>query len=200
MTPPGPAPAHDPRLYEHIRVMVSIILGLGVARLLGGLVQFVQHPGRRKAWWVHLGWCAWTLLSTLAFWWWEFRLSQAPQWNFAAYLTVLACAASYFVLAALILPDDVGEYAGFEDYFISRRGWIFGAIALVFVLDLLDTALKGAGRFQALGPEYLVRFGIYLLLCLVGWRIANRRVQAGLMLFALAYQALYLVRFYEVLS
>jgi hypothetical protein len=200
MTPPSPAQAADTRLYEHIRVMVSIILGLGVTRLLSGVAKFAQHPGRLRAWWVHLGWCGWTLLSATAFWWWEFRLAYVPHWSFEAYLIVLAYAASYFALAALLLPEDVGEYAGFEDYFISRRGWIFGVIATVFVLDLLDTALKGPTRFLALGPEYIVRFVLYLVLCVVGWRSRSRRVQAGLVIFALVYQAAYIARFCGVLD
>jgi hypothetical protein len=180
--------------------MVSLILSLAVARLLSGLVRFAQHPGRLRAWWVHLGWCAWTLLSVMAFWWWEFRLAAVPQWSFGSYMIVLAYAAAWFVLAALLLPDDVGEYAGFEDYFISRRGWIFGAIAVVFVLDLMDTGIKGHARFLALGPEYLVRFVLYLFLCILGWRAGSRRVQAGVMLFALLYQASFIARFYGVLD
>ena len=200
MISPPTAQAADPRLYEHVRVMVSIILGLGVARLLGGLVRFAQHPGRLRAWWVHLGWCAWTLLSVMAFWWWEFRLAAVPQWSFGSYLIVLAYAAAWFVLAALLLPEDVGDYAGFEDYFILRRGWIFGAIAAVFVLDLADTALKGAARFHALGPEYLLRFAAYMVLCLIGWRSRSRPVQTGLMLFAVIYQVSFIARFYGVLD
>ncbi|WP_158916225.1 hypothetical protein [Caulobacter sp. S45] len=200
MTTPIPAPAADAALYAHIRVMVSIILGLAVARLLSGLARFAQHPGRLRAWWVHLGWCGWTLLSTTAFWWWEFRLAYVPQWSFGAYLIVLAYAAAYFALAAMLLPDDIGEYAGFEDYFLSRRRWIFAVIAVVFVLDLLDTGLKGAARFQALGPEYVVRFGLYMVLCAVGSFSRDRRVQAGLMVLALGYQAIYIARFYGTLA
>ena len=35
-------------VYLHIRVLFSMILGLGVARLLGGVAPIVQHEGRQS--------------------------------------------------------------------------------------------------------------------------------------------------------
>ena len=40
--------------YLHIRVLFSMILGLGVARLLGGVAPIVQHPKEYRVYWVHL--------------------------------------------------------------------------------------------------------------------------------------------------
>ena len=139
-------------LYLHIRVIVSIILGLSVTRLLNGIAGFVQHPTRQKAWWVHLAWVAWTLLSVVGFWWWEFRLAQVQVWTFGSYLFVLLYASSYFLLSSVLFPTDIAEYAGFRDYFMSRRRWVFGLTALTFVLDVIDTRLKGATYFASLGP------------------------------------------------
>lgn len=41
-------------LYLHVRVRFTIILGLGVSRLLGGVAKLVQHPKEYKVYWVHL--------------------------------------------------------------------------------------------------------------------------------------------------
>jgi len=43
-------------------------------RLLTGTAQFVQHPQRRRVYWVHLGWVLFMLVSLSHFWWWEFWL------------------------------------------------------------------------------------------------------------------------------
>jgi hypothetical protein len=37
-------------LYLHVRVLISIILGLTITRLLNGLAGFVQHPTRERVW------------------------------------------------------------------------------------------------------------------------------------------------------
>src|SRR5258708_7224844 len=76
----------DVDLYLHVRVLISMILGLSVARLIGGVAGFIQHPGRDRVWPVHLGWVAWALLNVVTLWWWEFRLSLVAHWTFALYL------------------------------------------------------------------------------------------------------------------
>lgn len=42
--------------FNHIKTVISIILGLSIGCLLNGTVKFVQHPGRTKPYWVHLLW------------------------------------------------------------------------------------------------------------------------------------------------
>ena len=50
-------------VYLHIRVLFSMILGLGVARLLGGVAPIVQHPKEYKGYWVHLLWALFLLFT-----------------------------------------------------------------------------------------------------------------------------------------
>jgi hypothetical protein len=41
-------------MYLHVRVLFSIILGLGISRLLSEVARIVQHPKEYKVYWVHL--------------------------------------------------------------------------------------------------------------------------------------------------
>ena len=41
-------------LYLHIRVLISIILGLSVTRLLGGVAQFMRRSDHHRLSWIHL--------------------------------------------------------------------------------------------------------------------------------------------------
>ena len=63
----------DIDLYLHVRVLISMILGLSVTRLVGGVASLI-HPTPHRVSFIHLGWVAWVLLNVLGFWWWEFRL------------------------------------------------------------------------------------------------------------------------------
>ena len=38
------------------------------------------------------------------------------------------------LLASLLFPDDMSDYDGYEDYFLSRRRWFFGLFATTFVV------------------------------------------------------------------
>lgn len=59
-----------------------------------------------------------------------------------------------YLLCALFFPEEMADYDGFREYFYSRRRWIFGCMALLFVADIADTLIKGVPYLRALGPVY----------------------------------------------
>ena len=168
-------------LYQHVRVVISIIVGLCITTLLSGFARFVQHPRREQASLLHLGWAVSLLLWIIHFWWWEFRLSLVQQWNFANYFFIILYAVLYFFLCTLLFPADLREYAGYEEYFLSRRRWFFGIFAATFIADVIDTSLKGAAYIHSFGIEYPIRIAVNLALCLIGMSTANRRVQLAVL-------------------
>lgn len=180
----------DP-LFAHIRVVVSIILGLSITTLLKGVALLIEHPRRRSWSPIHMGWVAWTLISVVTFWWWEYRLNALSGWTFETYLFVIAYSSLYFLLSTLLFPDDLGEYGSYEAYWIERRHWFFGLIALITVMDVIDTALKGSGRWQALGLAYPIHGAVMLLIAGFGAATVRRRAQLLLVAVALAYQLVY---------
>jgi hypothetical protein len=170
---PALIPHPDADLYLHVRVLIGLILGLSITRLVSGLARFIQHPGRHRIWWIHLAWVAWTLLNVITFWWWEFRLSFIPHWSYALYFFVCLYASMYYFLSVLLFPDDLQGYDGFEDYFLSRRVWFFGFVALTEALDVVDTWIKGNEHLRSFGPDYWVRIVVLVALCAVAARTRN---------------------------
>jgi hypothetical protein len=189
----------DP-VYLHIRVVLSIILGLSITTLLRGLASIIEHPRRRGWSWIHLCWVLWALISVVTFWWWEFRLGEVRQWTFGLYLFVIAYCAAWFMLCVLLFPDDVREYGSYEAYLLHRRGWFFGMLALLTLLDLGDTAIKGHSRWQMLGLAYPLHTVLMLAIAALGAVCRQRRVQLGLAVTALLYQAIYFLGEYFTLS
>ena len=104
-------------LYLHIRVVISIIVGLCITTLLSGFARFVQHPKRARASLLHLGWAASLLLWIIHFWWWEFRLSLVRQWTFAMYFFVILYAILYYFLCTLLFPSDFERLLGIRGLF-----------------------------------------------------------------------------------
>ncbi|HET6552938.1 MAG TPA: hypothetical protein VFG49_05300 [Dyella sp.] len=187
-------------LYPHIRVVLSIILGMGITTLLSGLASVIEHP-RRYGWsWIHMTWAAWAFLSIVTFWWWEFRLTQVTLWTFGKYVFVIAYCATYFMVSTLLFPKDVREYGSYEHYLIQRRGWFFGMIALITLMDLADTTLKGESRWHMLGHAYPVHTVLMLVIAGLGAWLASRRAQLIIALFALAYQVVYFTAEYLTLG
>ncbi len=194
------ANAVDSAVFSHIRVVLSMVVSLGIARLLSGVARFVQHPARKRAYGVHLLWALSLLLSMMHFWWWEFSLSHVQIWRFEVYVFVVGYAALYYFLCAVLFPDYLAEYVGYRDYFMSRRRWFFGLLATTYVVDVADTWIKGRDYLGEQGVEYLIRTAAYVLLCIVAARTANARFHAAFAVLSLVYQISWILRLYDVIG
>src|ERR1700679_2077023 len=190
-----PQPSLD--LLSHIRVVVSIIVGLCITTLLNGFARFVQHPRRAKVSLLHLGWAASLLLAVIHFWWWEFRLTLVPQWTFPIYFFVTLYAILFYSLCTLLFPSDLLDYSGYEDYFLSRRKWFFGLLAATFVADIIDTSLKGSACLPSFGIQYPIRIVANLIICFIGIFTRNRRIQLILLAVSLLFQVSFILRLYS---
>jgi MFS superfamily sulfate permease-like transporter len=181
-------------LFPHVRIVMGMIIGLGIARMLTGIAGFIQHPGRHRVSLLHMLWVGSILLELVLFWWWEFGLSRLPSWSFAVYLFLISYSIVLYLLSALLFPDNISEYEGYEDFFINRRRWFFGLMAASFVLDVFDTLIKGMERWSQLSGDYLVQVPIGLLLCLVACVFAQRSIQLSVAALHIAYQAYWVGR------
>ncbi|MGO4676307.1 hypothetical protein AB4Z40_25710 [Bosea sp. 2YAB26] len=181
-------------LFPHVRIVMGMIIGLGITRMLTGIAGFIQHPDRYRVSMLHMLWVGSILLELVLFWWWEFGLSRIPNWSFGVYIFLIGYAIVLYLLSALLFPDNVAEYAGYEDFFINRRRWFFGLMATSFILDVVDTLIKGTERWTQLSGDYLIQVPIGLALCLVACVFAQRWVQMSMAAVHLAYQGYWIGR------
>lgn len=191
--------AATPEVYVYIRTVMSMVIGLSLARLLTGLGGIVQAPGKNRVYWVHLGWVASMFLFIIHFWWWEYRLQSLAIISFGVYLFLISFCCLFFFLCVLIFPTTLEDYGGYEEYFISRRRWFFGMLAVTYVVDFLDTLLKGKAYLAALGWEYPARNAVFIILCIVAAWTANRRFHAVFVSAGLLYQITWIFRLYDVI-
>ena len=187
-------------IFMHVRLVMGFVISLSIARLLTGVSRFVQHPSKVRVYPVHLIWTFSVLLMLIHFWWWEFWLTGIPQWTFTLYAFLIGFAIVMYLLCSILYPDNLAEYAGYEDYFYSRRRWFFGLFALTFVCDFIDTLIKGADHLQSFGPEYLIRPPVYIVLCAIAAWTADRRYHWAFAIANLAYQVSFVARLFMTLT
>lgn len=176
-------------LFVHVRVVMGIVVGLGITRLLLGISTLVQNPKRAKISLLHLLWVAYVLVELVLFWWWEFGLTQITVWSFGIFAFLIVYAIALFLLAALLFPDNISDYDGYEDYLFKRRHWFFGVFGATFLLDVVDTLIKGEPYFDSIGIDYLIQVPLGIILAGIAIWTTNRRFHYGLILVQLAYQA-----------
>ncbi|MCR8556589.1 hypothetical protein KXD93_03000 [Mucilaginibacter sp. BJC16-A38] len=184
-------------VFQHIKTILSIILSLSIAHLLKGTVKLIQHPGREKPYWVHLLWALFVFLTLIHFWWWEYQLKNNTNWVFAEYFFVIIYITIFFVLCALLFPDDLKDYNSYQDYFYKKKSWFFGVLAVSFVADVIDTLIKGQEYFLLARWEYPVRIISHIALCLVAIKTNNKKFHAFLVIFFLIYELLFIWQLYS---
>ena len=190
-------PQPTAEIFPHVRIVMGMVIGLGVTRLLSGLARIVQHPRQYPLDPVHLSWVASLLLTLVHFWWWEFGLFGIRHWTFEIYFFIVLYAVTLFLLCALLFPDSMEGYTGYEDYFYARRAWFFGLLAATYLFDVVDTLIKGEAHFARFGVEYLIRTPVFVLLCLIAIRTTDRRFHRAFIAFTLIYQISWILRLFS---
>ena len=126
-------------IFEYLLVLISIIVGLGIAHILSGIGRIVSHPGRRKVYWVHLLWVGWAFLWLVFFWWFEFARSMTKVWTPTTYLFLVLYAVLLYLFCVIVLPSEAPDGADYRRYYYSRRRWIFMLLLGVIWVDMIDS-------------------------------------------------------------
>lgn len=137
--------------FEHISVLVSIILGLGITQMLMSVHRLVQARDRVRLYWLSLLWAALIFVAQVEWWWASYAMRQETVWNFFYFLFVLASPVTLYLAAAFTLPDiEKGERYDLREYYYGSRGWFFAFVATGPVLDAIRRGIQ-AGTITDFG-------------------------------------------------
>lgn len=185
-------------IFPHIRIVMGIVIGMGVTRLLAGVARFIQHPSREDLSVIHLAWVGTMLLMLVHFWWWEVALYDVGRWSFGVFFFLIVYTVVLFLMSALLFPDDIREYRNYEHFFLDRRKWFFGLLASTLLLDVVDTYIKGESHFHEYNIELVISTPVFLVLCVLAMRIANRRFHVAMVMINLVYEVIWILTLFNV--
>ena len=162
--------------FEHVMVLISVILGLGVAQILvgfGRILDWHASSARKLDLCIgHLVWLVYLLLWMVTFWWWQFRIADADWvWTLGLYLFLILYSISLFLLAVILVPLSETQIAGFQTFFLERRRWFYGIFLLATALDMGEAFVKGGwDRVVDQGPWIWGLWVLAVPICLIGYR------------------------------
>lgn len=163
--------------FEYLSVYISIVIGLAVAQLLGGVVRVVSD-GHTKPYWVHLAWVFNVLGLITYYWWFTFDWQNRDPWTYQLFLFVFGYAVVMYLIARTLVPPADLRGSNYEDFFFSRSRLFFVLLALRWIVDLADTALTGGAEFSS--PAFFPIWVTVLALFVVGAWTKRRQVHSGL--------------------
>jgi hypothetical protein len=182
-------------IFLHVRVLLGTVIGLGLARLIMTIAGIIQHPNRARSSLLHILWVFSMIIELVLFWWWELSLYSVHEWTFGVTGFLVIYAMLLVLIATILAPDHISEYAGYEDFFLKRRRWFFGLFAMVAIFDVIDNAIKGGVYSARFGDAYTLQAGTGIIVALIACYSNNRALHLTIVGVHFIYQA-YLVSKY----
>ncbi|MGE9764663.1 hypothetical protein [Pseudomonas sp. PDM20] len=111
--------------FQWLAVVFGMLTGLGVTRLLSGVVATLRSRATSKIDWLPLIWSASLFLMLLEYWWSTYSLkSLIHVWTYNEFLRLLVSPLLLFFSAALILPvHELKAGETHQEVFESHGHW-----------------------------------------------------------------------------
>lgn len=182
--------------FEYIMVLVSIIIGLGIAHILVGIGGIVDRlfgddtPLRLSL--AHGAWLATIFTWLILFWWWEYRFSVLePTWTVRLYFFLVMYAVVLFLLAVVLVPRSWDKVDDLDKYLIDRRRPFYTLFLLASLIDVFDSLLKGGWGYVAdLGPVTWTNSAAAIPVCVIGVLSRNPVHHTAMAVVSFAWQVL----------
>jgi hypothetical protein len=126
--------------FNYLAILISLVIGLAMAQVLTGLGRLIQARTRVVFYWPSVVWAVLFLVIQIESWWSLFRMRAVHDWNFFAFLVVVAHPVGLYLICSLVLPDPA-EFGGDKpvdlraNYFDHRR-WFYALIVVVSLARL----------------------------------------------------------------
>jgi len=164
--------------FEFVSVLMSIVVGLGITRLLSAASSLIERRDEIRLDSVSLIWAV-NVFQYLVIYWWVVvgNWRTLTTWSFPGFLSLFFYGVVLYFCAALILPVDPEAGLDLGSRFESIRRPFFIMWLFVVGAEVLDSFLKGADYvLTELGPGWFVVNGISASLALAALRVSNRRL------------------------
>jgi hypothetical protein len=140
--------------FEFVFSLLVILLGLGLAEVLGGFARAVKRrPGLKIGWGTGLL-ATWVMTETVIFWEIIWRTRNVMPNDSPALFGGFAITALYYFAGALVFPDDLADLDTLDGYFMREKAKAMGAIlAAVALAFLLRAAAMGWASWELI-PWY----------------------------------------------
>ena len=132
--------------FEYASGLISIVVGLAVARVLGGVGAFLNADRRTSSDWIVGAWCLLLSIALVAWWMvgWRF-LRQQVEISFASLVFWMFATAVLYLAAYLLVPRNVASLRGDDqetNFDLPNRAFFvclavhYGAFLMYIVTDL----------------------------------------------------------------
>lgn len=121
------------QLFEFLMILMSIIIGLGIAEILSGAGRLLRARDTVRFYWIHSLFQVGIFLALLQLWWESWDLRLLPEITYLQTCVLLLGPISIFLIAFLLYPDPV-QHADVRAYYYRQSPILWGLVAACTVV------------------------------------------------------------------
>ena len=142
--------------FSYLSVLISIVLALGMTRVLQGVGEMLQARRRRHIYWVQIVWATNLFIYLVIAWWIFYRWRNQQPWNFYLFIFVLISPTILYLASLLLFPSesDLDKPVDYKAHYYANHRAFFIIFSLWTPVDIVDSLLKGWAHFLELGITY----------------------------------------------
>jgi hypothetical protein len=150
--------------FSYLSVLISIVLALGMTRVLAGIGEMLQARSQRRIYWVQVVWSVNVFIYLVVAWWVFYRWRNQQPWTFLLFVFVLISPTILYLASLLLFPREsaVDASINYKTHFYANHRAFFIILLLYGPVDIVDTLLKGVPHFLELGPPYMISMALFL--------------------------------------
>ena len=159
--------------FEFLTILVSIVIGLALTRLLGGLGHAYHFRSVSKMDIVHVAWTITVFFAVILNWWVFLLWRDFDAWNFSAYFLVLMWTTAIYMMAVALYPPRLAEDANYGQLFEDNRTWLLSTFGTFCALDIIVTRVRDHAWPDLI---FMAFVGHYIAICFLAIIIKNRKL------------------------
>src|SRR5438270_14041673 len=129
--------------FSYLSVLISIVLALGMTRVLAGVGDMLQARSRRHIYWVHAVWIVNLFLYLVVAWWIFYRWRNQQTRTFFLFVFVLISPTILYLASIILFPPEsaLDEFVDYKTHYYSNHRAFFVLFATFTSVDFLDSLL-----------------------------------------------------------
>jgi hypothetical protein len=163
--------------FQHLSVLVSIVVGMSMSQVLFGLGQLLRRRGTYKIDPLYILSNVIVLIVLVDSWWSAFSWHDFAGWSYRRTWFVMLNPLLVTMAAQLLPPDWDEKPIDIHKAYYKNHRLIFGLLTFYPLIDMLDSALKGTAHFKALGAGYPIICTTMAALCAAAALVRSRKIQ-----------------------
>ncbi len=158
--------------FEFTITLISIVIALGIARILGGYADLIQHRKETEHSWLFLIWFSFLLLTHVGWWFSLWGSSRDEVFSLSQFIILLNVPCFLFIATRLLIPSE-GEFHKITKRYQTLRVPFLLAFSVAF---LPGPMLRGFNTGDWSIALYLSTVGLLILASTLS---PNMRLQYG---------------------